>query len=60
VSQLERPGACLEEQWREDEEIRATDENDFGVRAPWKAAFEISSGGDACEPAAQNYDSFAH
>jgi hypothetical protein len=56
MPELESSGAGLEEERREDEKVRAADENDLEVGVRAQLALESPHSGHAGEAASKNYD----
>ena len=59
VQQLHSAGACLEQEWRDHEEVLAAHERDLDICAPTQDTLEVSRGSHAAESAAKDDDTHA-
>src|ERR1700754_3490407 len=56
VTGIERPGADLKQQWRQDDEVVPADEDDLDVRPTATQPLQVTGGRHAAEAAAKDDD----
>jgi hypothetical protein len=56
MPELQHTGAGLEKEWAEQEEIVTADDRDLDVGTPREIPVEVTCGGQAADPGAENDD----